>query len=89
MFGRLAKVFGDAHWKVTPYHGWPIPGLEGRTKNELPIGIWIMTDNAYLRISMWNDFQEAGLDSQERLPTDLPADYRGLTIVIGYKDVPF
>jgi hypothetical protein len=92
LFWRFNKVFGDARWTVTQAGGWPTKSmkLQGRTINQLPIGIWILTDDQYLRYFVWNSLREAGLDSDNSFTmNELPDAYKGLVIVIGYKDVPF
>lgn len=88
LFLRLNRVFTDAHWKVTQYQGWPLPALSDKGNTEIPIGMWVMTDNQYLRYTIWSNLQQAGLESQERTEY-LPSDFKGAILVIGYKDVPF
>jgi hypothetical protein len=88
LFNRLRKVFTDAQWNVTTYGGWPFPALEDVAKHELPIGIWIITDNQYLEYGIWSELQQAGLESQQRRQL-LPQNFKGTILVVGYKDVPF
>jgi hypothetical protein len=72
---------------------WPLPhrsGWDGLVpKQPIPLGIWIMTDDQYLRYFIWSNLKEAGLNSDERFANELPANYKGLIVVIGYKYVPF
>lgn len=74
--------------------GWPVKSipLEGRMKNELPIGIWIMTKDQYEHYLIWSSLRDAGLNAsslESFTPTELPDDFKGLAVVVGYKDVPF
>jgi hypothetical protein len=93
LFMRLNKVFGDAHWKVSPYQGWPPPELQGIAPNKIPhaipIGIWFVTDNDWLRYEIWSDLQQGGLDSEEHLRFDMPSTFKGFILIVGYKDSPF
>jgi hypothetical protein len=91
LFARLNKVFTDAQWKVTSSQGWPAPGLETAAQHEIPISMWIVTRNQYLQVGIWSELQQAGLESQERpeYRQYLPPDFKGVMLVIGYKDVPF
>jgi len=91
LFWRLNRIFNDAHWTVTQDGGWPMKSLQlqGRTKNQIPIGIWILTDDGYLRYFIWNSLQESGLESDNSFVSELPEGFKGLIVVIGYKDVPF
>jgi hypothetical protein len=83
---RLTRIFADAHWKIPSQR---MPKLQGRTQNEIPIGIWILTHNDFMRLFVWGRLQEVGLDSDERPQSDLPSEFNGLILLIGYKDVPF
>lgn len=90
IFWRLSKIFTDAQWTITQEGGWPIKSvqLQGRTRNEIPIGIWILTDDTYLRYFVWNSFQESGLGADDRFGNELPDQFKGLIVIVGYKDAP-
>ena len=56
-----------------------------RTRNEVPIGIWILTDDTYLRYFVWNSFQESGLGADNGFGNELPDQFKGLIVIVGYK----
>jgi|ERR1700723_755334 len=86
---QLAGVFADAHWKVLRANQLPTK-LVGRAQNQIPIGIWILTNrDSNFRYYLWSNLHEAGLESDERPVSDLPPDFDGLIIWVGYKDTPF
>jgi hypothetical protein len=86
---QLAGVFEDARWKVLRQNQLPIK-LVGRVQNQIPIGIWILTNqDESFRYFIWTNFNQVGLDSDERPASDLPAGFDGLIIWVGYKDAPF
>jgi hypothetical protein len=85
---QLARIFQDAHWKVLRQAQSPIK-FEGRIQHQIPIGIWILTsrDQNY-GYFLWSALKEVGLDSDVRPKSDLPADFVGTTVWIGYKEAP-
>jgi hypothetical protein len=86
---QLVDVFEDAHWKVLRQNQLPIK-LVGRAQNQIPIGIWILTNgDSSFRYFVWSNFNAVGLDADERPASDLPASFDGLIIWVGYKDTPF
>jgi hypothetical protein len=86
---QLAGVFEDARWKVLRQNQLPIK-LVGRAQNQIPIGIWILTNqDETFRYFLWSNLNQVGLNSDERPASDLPAGFDGLIIWIGYKDAPF
>jgi hypothetical protein len=89
---KLRKLFNDAHWNVSTEMAWPpkTVDLGGRAKNELPIGIWLMTHDEYVRYSVWEALRESGLNSDNTAGQNgLPDNYKGLIVIVGYKDTPF
>jgi hypothetical protein len=92
LFFRLSKVFTDAHWTVASEGGWPMKSvrLGGATQNQIPIGLWVLSDDQFLRYHIWNSLQESGLGADDSLSSAvLPENFKGLIVVIGYKDIPF
>lgn len=85
---QLSRVLEDAHWKVLRQTQLPIK-LQGRTQNQIPIGIWILTsrDQNY-GYFLWSVLKDVGLDSQVRPQSDIPADFSGTIIWVGYKEAP-
>jgi len=84
---QLARIFEDARWKVLRQIQLPIK-LEGRAQNQIPIGIWLLTQDSNFGYFIWANLKEVGLDSEVRPKSDLPPDFKGLTIWIGYKEAP-
>jgi hypothetical protein len=85
---QLTRVLEDAHWKVLRQTQLPIK-LEGRVQHQIPIGIWILTshDQNY-GYFLWTGLKEVNLDSEVRPKSDLPADFNGTIIWVGYKEAP-
>jgi hypothetical protein len=85
---QLTRIFQDAHWKVLRQTQSPIQ-LVGSAQHQIPIGIWILTsrDQNY-GYFLWSALKEVGLDSQVRPKSDLPTDFAGTIIWIGYKEAP-
>jgi hypothetical protein len=85
---QLARVLEDAHWKVLRQIQLPIK-LEGPVQHQIPIGIWILTnrDQNYSYL-LWSGLKEVGLDSEVRPKSDLPAEFNGTIIWVGYKEAP-
>jgi hypothetical protein len=56
---------------------------------QIPIGIWILTnhDQNY-GYFLWSVLKEVGLDSEVRPKSDLPVDFKGTIIWVGYKEAP-
>ena len=89
LFFRLTKVFTDAHWTVASEAGWPMKSVQlAGAQNRLPIGIWVLTDDQYLRYLIWSGLEEAGLPADDSFTGMLPDRFEGVVVVIGYKDVP-
>lgn len=85
---QLASIFEDAHWKVLRQNQLPIK-LEGRAQNQIPIGVWVLTNqDANFSYVLWSNLREVGLDSEVRPKSDLPPDFKGLIIWVGYKEAP-
>lgn len=85
---QLARIFEDAHWKVLRQNQLPIK-LEGTAQHQIPIGIWVLTNqDTGFGYFMWSNLKEVGLDSQVRPKSDLPPDFKGLIIWVGYKQAP-
>lgn len=85
---QLTRIFQDAHWKALRQTQSPIQ-LVGSAQHQIPIGIWILTsrDQNY-GYFLWSALKDVGLDSQVRPKSDLPADFAGTIIWIGYKEAP-
>jgi hypothetical protein len=83
---QLTRIFQDAHWKVLRQGQSPIQ-LVGSAQHQIPIGIWILTSrDPNYGYFLWSALKDVGLDSQVRPKSDLPTDFTGTIIWIGYKE---
>jgi hypothetical protein len=82
---QLAKTLEDAHWKVTKANQIPIK-LEGHGATEIPTGIWVLSDKETgAGFLLWSSLKEVGLNSELRPRSDLPPDFKGVILLVGYK----
>jgi hypothetical protein len=83
---QLIGVFQDAHWKVISQQ---VPKLEGRMQYQIPIGIWVLeSPGNNIGLFVESSLLNVGLSANIQPSGALPPDFKGLIILIGYKDAP-
>lgn len=84
LVSQLIGVFEDAHWNVTGQH---VPNNEGVTQGQIPIGIWVSASNN-MALFVEGSLLNVGLRAETQPNNKLPPDFKGVLIVVGYKDSP-
>ena len=83
---QLTGIFQDAHWKVISQR---VPQLEGRMQYQIPIGIWVLESARHnMALFVESDLINVSLSAEVQPSGVLPPDFKGLIVLIGYKDTP-
>jgi hypothetical protein len=84
LVSQLIGVFEDAHWIVTGQH---VPNNEGVTQGQIPISIWVSASNK-MALFVEGSLLNVGLRADTQPNDKLPPNFKGVLIVVGYKDSP-
>jgi len=81
---QLIGVFQDAHWSGVSQQA---PKLEGRMQYQIPIGVLESAGNN-MGLFVESNLLNVGLSAQVQPSGVLPPDFKGLIVLVGYKDTP-